>query len=188
LVSAYADLLSEKMHRGEAFDKLYLRSVLAEVFHPVGLEGDAAFRAAARVRLLIARAQDGDGAADEPTVAWDDPDIAWLTGLHEAEGHRYFNKEAHEQMLWWMQLPRLVELTETDPAGKSAATRKTVSEMEAAAETAAKAAKVAGYKLDALLKTGKPDEKTRLSVAAGAAELTTEEPAPVEADEESVPD
>ena len=71
LLRVFADLLPEGKHPGEAFDQLYLRSELAEVFHPVGLEGDAGFRAAARVRMLLARAKEGAAG-----MAWDDPDVA----------------------------------------------------------------------------------------------------------------
>jgi hypothetical protein len=151
LVSAFAELLPEKTNRGAAFDKLYLRSVLADVFHPVGLEGDAAYRAAARVRLLVAGSEDA-----APELAWDDPDVAWLTELHAAGGHRYFNKEAHEQMVWWTLLPRLVALAASDP-GKSATTRKAVGELIAETESATAAAKTAGYKLDVLLKSAEPE-------------------------------
>jgi hypothetical protein len=145
LLRAFADLLPEGKHRGEVFDKLYLRSELADVFHPVGLEGDAGYRAAARVRVLVA---EPETAARPGTIAWDDPDIAWLTGLHEAEGHRYFNQESHEQILWWQALPRLVELAEKD---SSSATRSALQTLEASNDAAVKAAKAAGYKLDELL-------------------------------------
>jgi len=143
LLRVFADLLPKGKHPGEAFDQLYLRSELAEVFHPVGLEGDAGFRAAARVRMLLAPAKEGAAG-----MAWDDPDVAWLTGLHEAEGHRYFNREAHEQTLWWQALPRLVEL-----AGKAGVDARTAMQaLEAGNDAAVKAAKTAGYRLDELLR------------------------------------
>ncbi|HEY6448586.1 MAG TPA: alpha-amylase family glycosyl hydrolase [Acidobacteriaceae bacterium] len=147
LVRALAGLLPPDRNRGEVFDKLYLRSVLADAFHPLGLEGDPAYRAAARVRLLITQPPDR-----KQGIAWDDPDITWLTGLHDAEGHRYFNKEAHVQMLWWSLLPKLVDLAETDAAIKSAATRSTLHEMAEQNVDAAKAAQAAGFRLDNLLR------------------------------------
>ncbi len=175
LLRAFEDLLPVDRNRGEVFDKLYLRSVLAEVFHPVGLEGDAAHRAAVRVRVLIAEPKDAEG------IAWSDPDVAWLTGLHEAEGIRYFHKEAHEQMVWWLGLPRLVALAEK---AQSAATRTALDELEEENDAAAKAAKAAGYRLDALLKGGvgedvtSPDETAAVEAAAtDAEESEDEEPA-----------
>jgi hypothetical protein len=144
LLRVFVDLLPEGKHHGEVFDALYLRSELAEVFHPVGLESDAGYRAAARVRVLIAAAREPEAGA----IAWDDPDVAWLTGLHEAEGHRYFNKEAHEQMVWWAALPRLVELAGKDAPGPPAVTRAALRTLEAENDTAVQAAKTAGYRLD----------------------------------------
>jgi hypothetical protein len=163
-VRTLAELLPEEPYRGEAFDRLYMRSVLAEVFEPLGLEGEAGYRAAARVRLLITEA-----AANALELQWDDPDVAWLTGLHEAEGHRYFNQEAHEQMLWWLWLPRLVKL-----AGEEAAERPAVREMEAHVEKAARAARAAGYRLDVLLASA-ANEKTRAK--AGEREVPMRNPA-----------
>jgi hypothetical protein len=179
LLRVLAELLPEGKHRGEVFDRLYLRSELAEVFHPVGLEGDAGYRAAARVRVLIAPAAAKQGRAK---LAWDDPDIAWLTGLHEADGHRYFNQEAHEQMLWWRSLPRLVELAERDSAGRAAATRSAMQTLESENGAAVKAAKAAGYKLDELL----PAESDGGAGAAAAA--TGTEAAGVESESESIID
>ena len=145
LVSAFADLLPPERDRGEVFDKLYLRSVLADVFHPLGLEGDDAYRAAARVRLLVTE-KEGAG------LDWDNPDVVWVTGLHEAQGHRWFNKEAHERLVWWRLLPRLVELARKDPRGKLPATSRAFRELEAEGQEATQAAEAAGYKLDEVLR------------------------------------
>ena len=165
LLRAFEDLLPAERNRGEVFDTLYLRSVLAEVFHPVGLEGDAAHRAAVRVRVLIAQTKDAGG------IAWKDPDVAWLTGLHESDGHRYFNKESHEQMLWWLTLPRLVALAAQDAAGRSVATRTALGALEAENDGATKAAKAAGYKLDALVKS---DVDAKADVRGSATSLVSE--------------
>jgi hypothetical protein len=174
LLRAFEDLLPADRNRGEVFDTLYLRSVLAEVFHPVGLEGDAAHRAAVRVRVLIAQTKDA-GTENAGGIAWKDPDVAWLTGLHESDGHRYFNKESHEQMLWWLALPRLVALAGKDAAGRSARTRTALGELEVENDGATKAAKAAGYKLDALLKgsvDAKADEAEDLVVTADVAKAS----------------
>jgi Alpha amylase, catalytic domain len=179
LLRVFADLLPEGKHRGEVFDRLYLRSELAEVFHPVGLEGDAGYRAAARVRVLIAQVQESGA---EPELAWDDPDVAWLTGLHEADGHRYFNQEAHEQMLWWVALPRLVELAERDPAGKAAATRTALQTLEDENDAVVTAVKAAGYKLDELLRVERKEPFEAVPVS------TLAEPPGAESESESIID
>jgi hypothetical protein len=35
--------------------------------------------------------------------------------VNESGGEEYFNKELHEQMLWWLQLPVLLELAAAAP-------------------------------------------------------------------------
>jgi hypothetical protein len=47
---------------------------------------------------------------------WQDPDIRWLTGIHAADGLDYFVQEPYEDLLWWLQLPKLLDLAaETTP-------------------------------------------------------------------------
>jgi glycosidase len=45
-----------------------------------------------------------------PVSLWRDPDVRWLTGVHEAGGRNYLVKEPFEQLLWWLQLPALLKL------------------------------------------------------------------------------
>ena len=152
LMRAFSDALPQGKNPAEVFDRLYLPSALADVFHPLGIEGDAAYRAAARVRLLLRRATQMQPDATTEPLDWTDPDIVWLTGLHEAQGHRYFNKEAHEQVVWWTQLPQLIATAEKDPTAKSAATRLSLRALELEAEAAIDAAGSSGYRLDVMLK------------------------------------
>ncbi len=149
LFRALCDALPSGRNRAEAFDRLYLRSALAEAFHPLGLEGDAAWRAAARVRVLIAQPPPTD--AEPRPLAWDDPDVVWLTGLHQAQGHRYFNKEAYEQLLWWSSLPEFIAVVEQDPSGKSPVAWETLRSIELEIEDATAAAQTSGYRLDQML-------------------------------------
>ncbi len=151
LLRSLADTFPQSQNIGEAFDRLYLRSAIADAFHPLGIEGDAAYRAAARVRILLTQPRFEGQLPALPTLDWDDPDIVWLTGLHEAQGHRYFNKEAHEQLVWWMILPALIDTAEQDPAAKSAKTRKMLRTLEDEAAGSAAAAQTAGYRLDEML-------------------------------------
>ncbi|HEY0786334.1 MAG TPA: hypothetical protein VGD62_10715, partial [Acidobacteriaceae bacterium] len=113
-----------------AFDRFRLRHVLAEVFGALSFRGEDTWRAAARVRLALAEgvrragtpaAEDADSGDVETGLAesaiagfaaqvWDEPDVRWLTGVHEAEGVTYFNKESFEALLWWHALPELAVL------------------------------------------------------------------------------
>ncbi len=116
-----------------AFDQFGLRSVLADAFAALEFAGQDTWRAAARVRLVLAV---GVGPAEpEPTgkhaeellsnakaakyglaeALWQDGDLRWLIGIHEHEGMTYLNKESHEQLLWWFSLPDLLQISAQAP-------------------------------------------------------------------------
>jgi hypothetical protein len=81
---------------------------------------------------------------------WRDPDVRWLTGAHEAEGHTYFIHERYEELLWWLLMPSLLRL-----AGETAPVSAKVKELSSSIGAALKSAKSAGYRVDVLL--GEPD-------------------------------
>jgi hypothetical protein len=130
------------------FDALRLRSVLAEAVGRLGREGEECWRAAARVRVALALAPWAPGAGlgtvgPAPALDWlRDPDAAWLTGVHEYRGVRYFVKEAFEQLAWWLAVPALLRLG-ADPAPSPQAVRALEGQVAAVMEAAA----VAGYRL-----------------------------------------
>jgi glycosidase len=80
-----------------------------------------------------------------PPALWSDPDVRWLTGAHESEGHTYFIQERYEELLWWLQLPSLMRL-----AGKSSPTASDAADLNAEVDASLKSAKVAGYRVDVL--------------------------------------
>ena len=81
-----------------------------------------------------------------PTNLWEDTDICWLTGAHVADEHTYLVREAYEELLWWLQLPALLDLA------ASASPQPSQAETIAASIHGALAAlEQAGYRLDALL-------------------------------------
>jgi hypothetical protein len=129
----------------EAFEQLQLREALASIFSTCGLEGDDVWRAAARVRILLAR----DGRplaqiASSPSF-WSDPDVRWLAGVNDSGGKTYFNREAADELLAWMALPSLLKATQS--AEPVAALR----EVESALATAREHATVAGFELEKFL-------------------------------------
>jgi len=148
LLRTLFEILPQEENIGAGFDRLYLRNALAETFRPVGLEEEAGYRAAARVRLLLVEST-WSSAPPQP-MPWGDADVVWLTGLHEAQGHRYFNKEAHEQILWWRHLPQLMAIAERDPATKLVGTRTAIRDVERTNAAATVDAEAAGYRLDRL--------------------------------------
>ena len=87
-------------------------------------------------------------AAATPFAAslWHDPDVRWLTGMHEAEGHNYLIKEPYEELLWWLQLPALLRL-----AGEPAPQRTEAEAISRSVDEAVAAVAAAGYRADRLL-------------------------------------
>ena len=77
---------------------------------------------------------------------WFDPDVRWLTGVHEAEGHLYLVRELYEELLWWLLMPSLLRL-----AGETTPSRAEVEELSKTVEEALVTAKAANYRIDELL-------------------------------------
>jgi len=77
---------------------------------------------------------------------WCDPDVRWLTGVHETQGHSYLIREAYEELLWWLLMPSLLRM-----AGEPALDRAAAEKMSKTVEEALATAEAAGYRIDALL-------------------------------------
>ena len=77
---------------------------------------------------------------------WLDPDVRWLCGVHEAEGHVYLIRELYEELLWWLLLPSLLNL-----AGEDAPSRDAVKELSNTVKAALASAEAAGYRIDSLV-------------------------------------
>ncbi|WP_236657278.1 alpha-amylase family glycosyl hydrolase [Acidisarcina polymorpha] len=137
------------------FDQLRLRSAFGETFASMGIEGEDAWRAAARIRAAFLPASLDPASLDTASLDkesvtnpkaegwWKDPDVRWLTGLHETSNGWFFNKESHEQMIWWSTLPELVKM-EIDPAAEKERLRKLAATIGSLLSAAAKA----GYRLN----------------------------------------
>jgi hypothetical protein len=128
------------------FDTLRLRRPMAEAFEVLGLDGEERWRAAARLRVSFAEAhrvatQPATGVARIPGPRLD-PDVAWLIGVHEAQGTVYYVKEPFERLLWWLALPALLALA-AEPLDRDA-----VRALEREIAARARAAAEAGYRLD----------------------------------------
>jgi len=144
----------------DLFDRLRLREPFAQAFAALGFEGEEAWRVAARVKVgLLTGAGVGieqEAPTETTTVAggrvallpalWRDPDVRWLTGVHEAEEHIYVVREAYEELLWWLIMPSLLRL-----AGEPAPGRAAAESMSRTIEDALETAEAAGYRVDLLL-------------------------------------
>jgi hypothetical protein len=157
----------------ELFDRLRLRQPFAQAFGALGFEGEESWRVAARIKVVLltgAGVGNEQPAADAcpqekiaadalpeaapqpgervglPPLLWSDPDVRWLTGVHQAEQREYLIRERYEELLWWMQMPSLLRL-----AGETAPRRSAVEELSRTVEEALEAAKAAGYRVDVLI-------------------------------------
>lgn len=130
----------------QGFDELQLREALGAAFSTAGFEGDDIWRAAARVRILLAH---GGQPIEDVLLSqgfWDDPDVRWLAGVNESGGTTWFNQEATDELLTWLALPALL---------KAAAGAESTTDLRRLEETLAAAredAVGAGYDLGKLLK------------------------------------
>jgi glycosidase len=131
----------------DVFDKLMLRAALAETFSALGLEGERAWQASARVRALLVHPDLPSDLLIHTEAFWTDHDVRWLTGVNESSGISYFNKEQFEELLSWVQLPALLAIARHDKFKPSA-----IDKIEGGITKACLAATGAGYKLDTYLK------------------------------------
>ncbi len=108
---------------------------------------------------------------------WMDPDVQWLAGVHEAEGHIYFVRESYEELLWWLQLPALLAQAVADKPNRTA-----LADLSRTVLEAMTTAEIAGFRLDVLLtdpEAGKASEEAELMTDADPLPV-----APAELDEE----
>lgn len=167
----------------DLFDRLRLREPFGQAFTALGFKGEEAWRAAARIKVLLL-AEAGVGKGEEPETEstptagtpdpshlgiregnsapdalpseteqvvlapalWLDPDVRWLCGVHEAEGHFYLIREQYEELLWWLLMPSLLQL-----AGEAAPSRAAAEELSRTVATALNSAEAAGYRINTLL-------------------------------------
>jgi hypothetical protein len=94
-------------------------------------------------------------------VLWRDPDVRWLTGVHESEGHVYLVCEQYEELLWWLLMPSLLKL-----AQQPAPSRTEIARLNETVKEALASAKAAGYRVDELLRMAEPVTEEAESVAA----------------------
>jgi hypothetical protein len=109
------------------------------------MEGEDVWRAAARVRVLLAYGTQPIRTLAYSRSFWEDPDVRWLAGVNESGGKTYFNQEATDELLAWMALPSLLAAAESaEPVAELRRLEEVVAELSASA-------KAAGYELDRLL-------------------------------------
>jgi hypothetical protein len=114
--------LPERYDEAGVFDDLQLKAALAEIFMSLGIEGENAWRVAARVRILLVHRDLSLQTRVHTKEFWGDPDVRWLAGISESAGRTYVNKELFEELTVWLQLPELLEIgMQTDGVTESMA-------------------------------------------------------------------
>jgi len=111
---------------------------------------------------------------------WLDPDVRWLTGVHEAGGRTYLVHESYEELLWWLLMPSLLRL-----AGETVPSRTVAEQMSTAVEEAMRSASAADYRLDELLAKG-ASGKQRTSLESEKDELEVKQELEPSAEEDAV--
>jgi hypothetical protein len=101
---------------------------------------------------------------------WLDPDVRWLTGVHEAGQHEYLISEAYEELLWWLQMPALLRL-----AGEPSPKRADVEEMSKTIQEALESAESAGYRVDLLLGPALAEQETEEAASEEAEGVVVED-------------
>ena len=147
------------------------------------IEGFRGTKAAEVEAETVASAETADERVALSAALWLDPDVRWLTGVHEAGGHSYLVRESYEELLWWLLMPSLLRL-----ANEPVLDRAAIEAMGRTVEEALASAEAAGYRIDALLGPAVQEQET-LPEPVESEETTAEEKTdavPVEADEAAV--
>ena len=100
-----------------------------------------------------------------PSGLWADPDVRWLCGIHEAEGHSYAIREHCEELLWWLLLPSLL-----DVAAQPTPDRARVAELNHQVDAALAELESVGYRVDELMPVSVPAEEKGTKTADTAEE------------------
>jgi len=129
-----------------------------DVYESTAAEAELAIPASDPVSIGAEPTASGEERVAISPDLWLDPDVRWLTGVHEAEGHAYLVRESYEELLWWMLMPALLRL-----AGETAPSRAAVEQMSKTVEEALEKAEAAGYRIDALLGTAEGTSADEIS-------------------------
>jgi hypothetical protein len=112
---------------------------------------------------------------------WFDPDVRWLVGVHEAEGHTYLVREQYEEMLWWLLMPELIRM-----GGEAAPDRAAAETLSRTVEEALATAEAAGYRIDVLLGLDSEEESGEAATTDTEPETAGTDVEPAEAEEPGV--
>ena len=168
--------LPPQLNNDAVFDQLRLRSVLAEIFSAFGLEGDDAWRAAARVRILLSLPELTASTALSRPATWHDTDIRWLAGVTDSNNITYVNEELFAALLSWLQLPALLWVTGLEAETPGHAAAKALPPIESVVAKTLTAVHTAGFQLEAFLHPPEPTPATPTASSTQTNAPTTRKP------------
>jgi hypothetical protein len=116
-------------------------------------------------------------------LLWLDPDVRWLTGVHDSGGQAYLIRERYEELLWWIQMPRLLRI-----AAEPVPDRAELWEMSLAIDCAIAEAEAAGYRIDALIGKSESAGEPGRSAPEGGSKGETKKDLPDESDGKGKPE
>ncbi len=165
----------------QLFDRLRLREPMAQAFSALGSEPEASWRGAARVKAVFlsrgmreqSKTKGPQVTSEEKTIIfaadlWADPDIRWLTGVHESDGRNYLVREPFEELLWWLQLPELLTIARQPAPDRSAPTA-----LVKAIDDAIGAVEASGYQPDKMIAFDRRRRKNAPGTKATSAKPTS---------------
>jgi hypothetical protein len=153
-----------------------VEDAVGDVYESTAAEAELAISASEQ---LLAedpeRAEPPEAEDEKMTLApalWLDPDVRWLTGVHESQGCAYLVREPYEELLWWLSMPELLRV-----AGETVFDRKAVLEISEKIDEALATAENAGYRVDRL------HGRTEIDACEPEVELQSLEPESLPAEE-----
>jgi glycosidase len=149
-----------ELPRAAIFDRLRLRNAVVAAMNGLGIEGEEAWRAAARVRVLLAW-----GAfipAVESDAFWTDSDVRWLLDIHDAGDIAFFGKERFEDLVAWLYMAEpITQMGEYSAAVATEDTRPLP--VKLTLEELGSMAAASGYQVEALRKLIRTRGETKLA-------------------------
>jgi len=137
-------------------DEWLLGKIIAGALRDMGLDEDAAWRAVATVKILTSHQQwFTEERADLALESWlEDNEVQQFLHINRHRGVLWFNKEAFEQLLWWMELVASIEIN-TDPLRPADEIARETNALRAMLEKLQQAQEESGYQVEKLMEAAR---------------------------------
>ena len=140
-------------------DEWLLGKIIASALHDLGLEEHAAWRSVAMIKMLIGHQEwfnshtpQKDGAFSALQDWLKDDHIQRFLGVNRYQGILWFNKEAFDELLWWLFALAVIDITAGQPAGQ---VPELIAGSYAVIQKLQEAQELSAYQLEKLLEAAK---------------------------------